>query len=36
MAKRQSSIKIMIVVPMLILGIVSVISNIMEIRNINL
>ena len=34
MAKRQSSIKIMIVVPMLILGIVSVISNIMEIRNI--
>ena len=34
MAKRQSSIKIMVVVPMLILGIVSVISNIMAIRNI--
>lgn len=34
MEKRHSSIKLMIVVPMLILGIVSVISNILAIRNI--
>ncbi|MDE7327035.1 MAG: methyl-accepting chemotaxis protein [Lachnospiraceae bacterium] len=34
MEKRHSSIKVMIVVPMLILGIVSVISNILAIRNI--
>lgn len=34
MEKRHSSIKVMIVIPMLILGIVSVISNILAIRNI--
>ncbi len=34
MEKKHSSIKVMIVIPMLILGIVSVISNILAIRNI--
>ncbi|MDE6875513.1 MAG: methyl-accepting chemotaxis protein [Lachnospiraceae bacterium] len=34
MEKRHSSIKVMIVIPMLILGIVSVISNLLAIRNI--
>lgn len=34
MEKRHSSIKMMIVIPMLILGIVSIISNILAIRNI--